>query len=301
MEKRGQVTIFVIAGLLILVMVFVSFFLLLKTNEQEGREEVTTTLSLSSTQERVNNLVELCFDEFSDFFIYDLGKHAGYAVIEEDHFRGLPDASGWGIEDHPVFLPLVYLQCGAERRYPMKEDVKRTLEQAIEFRLNSAPCLEDFDTFRDEGWDIEGTEIDVSAQVEETGIFLDLTIPRTFRKNDQSFSIDTFHYDHSVNVLFYLEKSQEIIDRVNELLLSLQLSLGNQVLNGLITEDEAIILAQTQVDSLLDGIENELILGGYVFEHRSSLAPPPECDQNPELFLIKEQNTQFKYVWGASL
>jgi len=301
MNKRGQVTLFVVLGILIVIIIATIFFLRTLTSEQAGRTGVTTTLALSNVKNRVDSLVNLCFTEFSDSIIYEAGEHGGYAVIEANYWQGLPYGDGWGTEDHPQYLPLVYLQCGDVSLMPDLSDVERSIENSIGYSLANLDCLRNFDDFKIGGWGVEGTKIDVIADVNENGISLELNIPRTFTKDDKSFDIDNYHYSSNVAFPFYLEKAEEIISGLDELLLDVGPDLFSRISSGELTEEEAAEEARNQVDTYLDGLDAELDSEGYLFIHITSLDPPPECSQNPELFLIKNRENNFRFVFGASL
>lgn len=170
MEKRGQVTLFVVLGILIVIIIAIIFFLRTLTSEKAGRTEVTTTLALSNAINRVNSLVNLCFTEASDRIVYEAGKHGGYAAIASNNWRVIPN-NGFGTEDHEVFKPLVYFQCEGVNLMPDISDVEYTLEDSIEYSLTNEGCLKNFDDLEGEGWIVEGSEVDVVADVNENGVF----------------------------------------------------------------------------------------------------------------------------------
>src|SRR3989344_4318347 len=113
MPKRGQITLFVIIGIIIIVLAIILILIFSRRVERISREEIVSTLSLTSTINNVNNLVNLCFRELTDSVIYEAGKHGGYAALDSNFWRELPESDRWGAEDHPQYMPLVYLKCGS--------------------------------------------------------------------------------------------------------------------------------------------------------------------------------------------
>ncbi len=301
MEKRGQATLFIILGIIFVVLIIIILFIRTESTKNIGREETATTLSLSNVITKANNLVDLCFSEFADRVIYDAGKHGGYAVIESDNFRGLPYSDGWGSEDHPQYAPLVYLRCGTASLMPDISDVERTIKESIEYSLLNEDCLNDFEELKKEGWEVSGTKTEVIAEINEDGISLELNIPRTLTKDENSFYISNFNHQSNINIPFYLGKAEEIINDVNTLLLNLRQYLDSKIDSGLLSEEEALTEARNQVDLLLENVKQELDNEGYDFYHVTSLDSPVECSQNPELFLIKNRENNFRFVFGASL
>lgn len=287
----GQVSLFVLLSIVFLLLVVIFIFLQLSVIEKTVSTEVTSTLSLSQAHHTAQNLVQLCLSELSDQIIYDAGEHAGYAIIENDFFRGLPFADGWGSEDHPEYMPLVYLKCGNARLLPTVSDIQRTIENALEFYLAYGNCLKNFDTLKKEGWNIEGTKIDATVTVQQTGVFIDLYFPRTATKDEFSFDIDTFHYNSQINFPFYLEKTEEIIQNITNILGDLKSRIGKETINGI----------RIKVYQFLDDFKIELSSTNHDLFHLPSLDPPPECSPHTEIFMIKNRENNFRFIFGASL
>ena len=75
MQKRGQVTIFMILGIVILIAVF-SFVSLNKyTKTKQLEQEVTDGLELNLNSERVSNAVNWCINDISEKAILTLGAY----------------------------------------------------------------------------------------------------------------------------------------------------------------------------------------------------------------------------------
>lgn len=295
MEKKGQVTLFVILSVIIVIILLIVIFL--KNNIFEAEGEIETTLSLSLTQQNVNDLVKICLNELSDKVIYDAGEHGGYSIIEEDFFRGIPNDDF--AEDHPIFVPLVYFQCGGYRVVPEISELERTMEEALEFYLDI--CLNNFQEYKNQGWEVGGTLVDIKSDVSSENVYIKLNIPRIFRKDDKTFSIESFDYVSNINLPFYVDKSKEIIDSTNILLQNLEPILSARVLMGVLTEQEAIDEAGIEFENSMDNLNNELNLEGYDLFHLPSLDPPVLCSQNPELFMIRNRENSFRFVFGMSL
>ncbi len=300
MHKRGQATLFVFLGILIVAVLLIIIFVNSNIIERTRESDVGSTLSLENTRDRVNNLVNLCFTEISDKIIYDSGIHGGYSIIEPDFFRGMPYSNGMYTEDHPLFAPLIYLQCGNINLIPEISDVERTMEEAIEYSIGNSNCLDNFNEFENEGWVLQGTLIDVASMVNEKGVFLELNIPRTFSKDTELFSIDKFTYISNVNVPFYLGKADAITSSIKGIALTLGDELVRRVQEGELTEEEAIDNFRNEIGLVLNSLKGDLNREGYDFYHVSSLDPPIECSENPELFLIKNRENNFRFVFGVS-
>ena len=299
MNKRGQVTIFVVLGILIVIVI--GIVVLIRTNSlnKAGESGLGTSISLSQSIDEINSFVNLCLTEFSDSAIYDAGKHAGYALIKPENYFGLPN-NGFGSSNHPIFGKVVYLTCNGVDQTPNILNVETNIEEALEYYLINE-CLDEFNILRDNGWNVEGEEFDVNINMENSGIFVTLNIPRKFDKNEISFEISNFDYFSGIDFNFYLVKSKEIVDSITNLLISILPELELKVNRGELTVGAATEIAINEVEELLETYRIELDSLGYDFFYAMDFNPPDECNNFPKIFLIKNRENKFRYVFGASL
>jgi len=79
MEKRGQVTIFVVVGLLILIILSV-VFIIISTRNRVAESEITAS-TLDEVRRQVNLDVKLCFENIVEAGILDSSRHGGEAIL----------------------------------------------------------------------------------------------------------------------------------------------------------------------------------------------------------------------------
>ncbi len=79
MKKRGQVTVFVIIGFLILIIIGVIFFIISAKNKFSESE--ITASSIDEVRRQVNLDVKLCFENIVENGILDGARHGGNAVL----------------------------------------------------------------------------------------------------------------------------------------------------------------------------------------------------------------------------
>ena len=77
MEKRAQVTLFVIIGLLLLAVVSLILFNL---NNLKVKSEIVETTKLPSDVEVIRQDIELCFKEAGENALILIGLQGGYAI-----------------------------------------------------------------------------------------------------------------------------------------------------------------------------------------------------------------------------
>ncbi len=79
MEKRGQVTIFVVIGLLILIVLSV-VFVIISTRNRVAESEITAS-TLDEVRRQVNLDVKLCFENIVEAGILDGARHGGETIL----------------------------------------------------------------------------------------------------------------------------------------------------------------------------------------------------------------------------
>ena len=86
MKKRGQVTIFMILGIFVLITVFSFVFLNNYTKTKQLEQDVTDGLELNLNSERVNNAVTWCINDIGGKAILNLGAYGGKQELVGNFF-----------------------------------------------------------------------------------------------------------------------------------------------------------------------------------------------------------------------
>jgi hypothetical protein len=133
MRKRGQVTIFIIIGIIILFSVLAFFFLRDYVITQQIKQDEADTLELSLNAEKVKNGVNWCIDRTAKDAIITLGfyggkKHLAESFFEEETF----DAN--------------YLYYLGEKKTSSNEEMEIMLGEMIEEHLPK--CFSHFEGLR---------------------------------------------------------------------------------------------------------------------------------------------------------
>ena len=302
MRKRGQISLFIILGILLLITLSFMFFLTKMNVQRSQRSEFGSTISLTSTQSRVEHLVQSCFEQLAQQLIFSAGTYAGYSVFftpRSSTYIGLP-YRGFTVEPTPTRI-IVYLYAEEEKRLPSEIELEQTMETALNHLFLQSGCLNDFIELRDEGWDVSGTEIDSTVDISDNGISLELSFPRIFSKDGDSFQINTFTFESHINFFTYLSFADELINSLTTKLSSLQSELEPMVARGEMTQEQAAIYAQEEVNKILEAFTVQLHEEGYDFYYRES---PNILDNHLEpgtFFFIRDRKTDFEFIFGGAL
>ena len=196
MQKRGQVTIFIIFGILILVTVFSFIYLnnYLKTKQLE--QDTADKLGLDLKTQSVKNLVENCIEEVGTKSIIQLGFHGGKKDLTGPFF------------DEKVFDANYLYYLGEDKTSSVKE-IEDDLSIMMEEHLND--CVGNFNIFKlvefkeeminhdlvSESFKIEQGNISASSKINDATVFFTINWPlklkyKTMEKEISDFSIKKY-------------------------------------------------------------------------------------------------------------
>ena len=280
MKKRGQVTLFVILGVLVILIVIILFFLLRIRVERGGN--TSETLDITQTKQEVDNIVQSCLRDISEEAVWTAAEHGGYALqtntlyycplgfdmyynfIHEDNIERehLDDYTYFGIAGKSGLQPL--------RLERLDEDGAFCLEQFIHDKMVS--CLAAFTIFENKGWiptitgarETKGVEISVDLGEH---VVVDVNIPRQFTRDHNGFQIDRYRY----TVDFSFLKAFAAVERA-------------------VNECKAGGTRESVEQAIREVVNNEYTVVGYT-RGKSPVVPGEHSYQ----YLIKKNDKRFKF------
>lgn len=161
--KRGQVTIFVIIGIVIALVGGGIYFL---TRGESSASDVESA--------DVHSFVESCLEKTSEEGILLVAKNGGY------YYPGLVDS----IDNVPIYFNQ------GKFNIPEKENIENELSLYIEFNLFS--CFDNFTIFPNK--EISIGEIEVDTKINFEDVSFELFLPVSIIKGDSVSTINSFTY-----------------------------------------------------------------------------------------------------------
>jgi len=133
MKKRGQITVFIILGL-----VFLMFFLIILFTKSYRIEKIG---AISSGElNPIKNYVDLCVKSSASNSLYLLGVQGGYTTPPEFYFQS-------------AYAKIAYWYYKGEDISPTIEEMEQELSSYVNIALPE--CIENLDAFRDMGFEFE--------------------------------------------------------------------------------------------------------------------------------------------------
>lgn len=191
LNKRGQVTLFIIIAVIIIAGVAAYFIF----RDSFSAENIPSEIDPIYT-----NIIS-CLEETNKEGVEDLSLHGGYYDVPEA--ISIP----YFAED----LPYYYLN--SKEYVPSIDKVEGELEDYISNYLGN--CL-NFEGFEEQGYDINEGDLLVSVNINEDGIKTKLDYPLTISKGDSTKRLREFELEVDSNVEKLLFVSEEVVNSYSE-------------------------------------------------------------------------------------
>ncbi len=195
MEKKAQITLFLILGVVILLVI--GGFLLLANNLK--KEEAVPEIGEGAT---LRGFVENCIQEVAIPAIYLQGVQGGYIYRREESFKR--QGSDYRIN---------YLY-DEKNNVPTREQLQSELNLYVNANLRY--CLGDFEAYKNMGYQVEIGAIDTDSIVGINDIFIKVNYPVTLTQQDKKEEIEEFSATIPIRLGYLNDLSREFIDAVVE-------------------------------------------------------------------------------------
>ena len=206
MHKRGQVTIFIILGIVIVaVLAFVFYLGGISFNEELSYEEAQSFVSART--EIVSTFVESCSEDSAWVVLRTMGQYGGYVVprfdLNNPHFELLMPTG-----NHITINYAAYLDEGGDyvNTFPSVNEMEQEFENYLQNVAldpdNSegfASCIDGFDVFKDSFDNVDSGDLTVDVDFAET-IMIRINYPVTVRRSGYETTISEYFVELPVNM-----------------------------------------------------------------------------------------------------
>ncbi len=266
-NKRGQITAFIVVGIVILICVGLYLSLAPASEEFEVDEVIDATLEVSP----IKNYVDSCIKTVGEDAVVYIGKHGGYFDLPEE------SAADY-LENVPYYF---YINMDL---MPTKSRIQEELSKYVSSELFF--CLRAFMDFREQGFDIEQGPVEVVSEFFVNKIFFKVNIPLTIRKGDSVTKLSTFSGvvdNKGLDKAYWVTRAfmdAQMEDRDSICLSCLiDLSIENNVhIQSDRIDDDVILFTITDRDTEIDG-ELYKYMFAAKYPSYSCNNPPPEPSQ----------------------
>ncbi|MBW3014965.1 hypothetical protein KY330_00925 [Candidatus Woesearchaeota archaeon] len=192
--KKGQITIYIILGIVILAIVGALLFF--RTTDTG----VAETLSLDAARAEVEQYVKTCIKTEGDYVLLALGYQGGYLFT--------PSFGGINYEGYTAAYDY-YLG------YNMLPSVNEIEDLHIDdfLDLTLLECVNDLDVFADRGVGIETGALDVNSEINYGDVLITVNYPVTLVQGDSVVELESFSEKFPIRLGYILAQVDELIEK----------------------------------------------------------------------------------------
>lgn len=179
MEKRGQLTIFLIAAIVVIAVSVLAFFM---------RNSISI---LNPESQNVNSFVQDCLQDASDKIVYAVAYGGGYLIPPN-----LSDELGFP-----------YYYYGGKNHMPSKERIEN--EMSDNFGKIASLCIRNFEDFKN--LQITSEELSAKSRIMDDKVVFEINYPVTIRQGESSSLLGKFRTETSARLGIVYNAVQEFM------------------------------------------------------------------------------------------
>ncbi|MDD5086822.1 MAG: hypothetical protein PHV16_03650, partial [Candidatus Nanoarchaeia archaeon] len=191
MKKRGQVTMFIIAGIAVLA------FIVLFLYAQNINLNDANVIPLDETKP-INHYVGLCAKSTTEDALFKLGIQGGYTSTPPNYMQS-------------VYSKIAYWYYEGEDISPSIKKMEQELSLYVDKALPE--CIENLDVFREMGYNFEFNDIKTKAKISDNFVEFNINYPITIIKQNSKAKISDFYEIYNVRLGHIHNISKQIVEK----------------------------------------------------------------------------------------
>ncbi len=188
MQKRGQVSLFIIVGIILVLAVSLLYFVLAPDSDPG----VVTAADMAP----IRNYIDLCAKSSAEDAVRLLGLQGGYINVPSPYFES-------------VYTDIAYWYYTGDDTYPTLEKMEQELSGYM--NENLLDCIDDLRVFSDMGYAFSFGEISTQASIGQNNVEFNINYPITVIKDNRRTEISTFYQNIPVRLGYIYDISREIV------------------------------------------------------------------------------------------
>jgi hypothetical protein len=203
MKKKGQITVFIIVGIIILFLALLVFYLWNYGHSSRFNPFLFSENSLKS-------FVTDCIEKETEDGIYELGVHGGYIYVPKE-IKLITSINELGEEMSYTSLHLMNNKTYLPSLETMQTDLSRYIEE------NLVRCLDDFSIYKQKSIIISYRPPKAKTVITTDSVAVNLEFPVTAKKGDSEKMINNFNYEkRGIRIPYTIEASNFITNFFQE-------------------------------------------------------------------------------------
>lgn len=237
--KRGQVTTYVILGLVILFVIGIIFFLRGNVIQSILEQDTQKIKDVPPQVQVINDFVQDCVESTSEDALYVIGQHGGYFITPQ------PSTV------NKVYYYFINNRVNIPEKGIIENEISKYINQELSFCTN-------FSNF--EGFQISQGNIRSKISINENDVLISLKYPLNIKREDIDYSLEDFNINLDIRLGLIYDVSKEIVNKQVEdpeytcLTCILNLSLENEIfIDRVDYPGNTVVYMITDPNSILKG------------------------------------------------
>ncbi|MBN1386715.1 hypothetical protein JW968_07155 [Candidatus Woesearchaeota archaeon] len=192
--KRGQVTVFIVLGIVILMIV--SLVIYMTALRHKGEIEMTVEQARVTDFEQIRMLTQKCVEDVAETQFFSMGLKGGYYTLPPLHFKSI-------YSDIPYFYFEGYV--GLVNKTDLERELSEAIEEAFPY------CLQGFRNYKMMGYSFNEPNVTADVEVGIKNIIFKIRYPLEIKKGDAVKSYEEFEYVQQARMLNIIDAAKEIV------------------------------------------------------------------------------------------
>lgn len=246
MPKRGQVTVFIIIALIILLF-FTVFYFSDRDTQRIDQEKYSAPVDIHYEASRINQLVTRCLDQTLEEAVTQVGRGGGflYPPNKVDKFK---------VTEGAIFTYMYYRETEVGEPItdvlPTLDQIKKDLEDYMDaLRAHKIrECFDDFVDFKEEGISVVQGKPHTEITFAETGVVGVLSYPLKVSIGDKVLEFGEFRAEVPMKFKKLHQAAQETIEKVEEC----ERAMRDEIIRSVLSCDPAPQMAAIEKECAID-------------------------------------------------
>ncbi|MBI2128929.1 hypothetical protein HYU07_01690 [Candidatus Woesearchaeota archaeon] len=206
MQKRGQITVFIIIGLVLVISLIIVFSIAGSRQASELKSSVAEATIGSVETTVIRTYIENCLKTTSQDAVFSkIGLHGGYLKEEE----GVSYAQ---YRDNEITYYIPYYLDGAAISIPALSNIEAEAGKYVAAEVDK--CI-DFNMLKDLGYNVtKADEIKVSFKINKADISVSMQYPITAKKESSIAELSQFNVALPIRLGLLYEKANEMANAI---------------------------------------------------------------------------------------
>lgn len=192
--KRGQISVFILSGIIILLVIVLSSVYFKNKISIESEIDEDIYVKARPVKEFVND----CVKEVTLPSIYILADRGGVIYADKDMLR---------LENKSIAYHLDVNKDISPTKKEMEEELSELVKNTV------IDCVDELEKF--EEYDFERGKIDVRSTINEKNVVIDVNYPIVLKQNNTFFTISDFSIFYPIRLGHVLDIKDEILNNTN--------------------------------------------------------------------------------------